>query len=57
MRQEILELFRFIDWLLVLPPGLDPVFWAELSEFEEEQRMPYVTSVERIGIEKDNNYK
>jgi hypothetical protein len=28
------------------------VFWAELSEFEEEQRMPYVTSIERIGIEK-----
>ncbi len=51
-RQQVLELFRFIDWLLVLPPGLDKTFWAELSKFEEEQRMPYVTSVERIGIEK-----
>lgn len=51
-RQDVLELFRFIDWLLVLPADLDTLFWAELSEFEENQGMPYVTSVERIGIEK-----
>jgi hypothetical protein len=51
-RQDVLELFRFIDWLIALPEALDKVFWTELSEFEEEKRMPYVTSVERIGIEK-----
>ncbi len=37
---------------MVLPAALDKVFWTELSEFEEVRGMPYVTSVERIGIEK-----
>ncbi len=49
-RHDILELFRFIDWLMVLPEELDNDFWKELKQIEEEEKMPYVTSVERIGI-------
>jgi hypothetical protein len=45
-------MFRFIDWLLVLPAALDQEFWHELHQFEEEKRMPYVTSVERMGFER-----
>ena len=51
-RKDILELFRFIDWVLGLPPGLEKQFWDELEQYEEETKMPYVTSVERIGLEK-----
>ncbi len=51
-RADVLELFRFIDWLLILPKELEKQFWEELRLIEEEKRMPYVTSVERIGIEK-----
>ncbi len=51
-RADVLELFRFIDWLLILPGELDKLFWQELHQIEEEKKMPYVTSVERIGIEK-----
>ncbi len=51
-RMDVLELFRFIDWLLILPKDLDKQFWEELRRIEEEKQMPYVTSVERIGIEK-----
>ena len=51
-RQEILALFRFIDWLLVLPPALEQEFWHEFQQFEEEQHMPYVTSVERMGFQR-----
>jgi hypothetical protein len=51
-RDEILTMFRFIDWLLVLPAALDQEFWHELHQFEEEKRMPYVTSVERMGFER-----
>jgi hypothetical protein len=51
-RDEILTLFRFIDWLLVLPAALDQEFWHEFRQFEEEKRMPYVTSVERMGFER-----
>ncbi len=51
-RKDILELFRFIDWLMVLPEDLENDFWKELTQIEEDKKMPYVTSVERIGIRK-----
>ena len=51
-RNDILELFRFIDWVLVLPLELEKQFWDELEQYEEEDKMTYVTSVERMGIEK-----
>jgi hypothetical protein len=50
-RQDILELFRLIDWLMVLPEGLGIEFRRELMEFEQEKVMPYITSIERIGRE------
>lgn len=37
---------------LDLPKELEDSFWAEMSRFEEERAMPYVTSVERIGMRK-----
>jgi hypothetical protein len=49
-REDILELFRFLDWILVLPEDLENQFDEELSNFEEEREMPYVTSVERKAI-------
>ncbi|MDS3859238.1 DUF4351 domain-containing protein [Thermosynechococcaceae cyanobacterium BACA0444] len=49
---KIVNLFRFIDWLLSLPQQLTLDFWQELAVYEQEKKMPYITSVERIGIEK-----
>ncbi len=51
-REDVLELFRFIDWLLQLPAALEDSFWHEVQQYEEEQRMTYITTVERRGIEK-----
>ncbi|WP_338430512.1 DUF4351 domain-containing protein [Synechococcus elongatus] len=51
-RERIVGLFKFIDWLLSLPEGLELEFWQSLSAYEQERRMPYVTSVERIGLQK-----
>jgi hypothetical protein len=45
--QDVRELFRLIDWLMVLPPALSGVFLQELDKIQEEKRMPYVTSIER----------
>lgn len=28
------------------------MFWEQLNEYEEAKRMPYITSVERIGMER-----
>ncbi len=51
-RDSIIILFKFIDWMMTLPSDLAWEFWQEYSSFEESRRMQYVTSVERIGIEK-----
>jgi len=42
-------LFRFIDWVLVLPKGLEGQLWTEVQQFAEEKRMRYVSSFERIA--------
>lgn len=49
-RDQILELFRLIDWFLALPSEQDEAVWREIARIEEERKMPYITSVERIGM-------
>jgi Domain of unknown function (DUF4351) len=51
-RSDVLNLFKFVDWLMILPESLKQAFWDELRTYEEERTMPYITSVEQIGIEK-----
>ena len=51
-KQDILELIRFIDWVLVLPEELETEFGQIVIEYEETMKMPYVTSFERAGIKK-----
>ena len=51
-REDVLNLFRFIDWVLCLPNDLELRFRDTLERLEEERNMPYVTSIERIGIQK-----
>jgi hypothetical protein len=48
-RQDILNLFRFLDWILELPEGLKQSFQAELQQYEQERAMPYVTSIEQMA--------
>ncbi len=51
-KQEIIDLYRFIDWIMALPEGLEKAYHQALVKFEEEVKMQYVTTAERIGIEK-----
>lgn len=51
-REDIINLFGFIDWMLSLPIELEQEFWQEIRNFEESKRMQYITSVERIGFQK-----
>lgn len=48
-RQDILELFRLIDWMMTLPDRIESEFKQEIRRFEEDLQMPYVTSVERLA--------
>jgi hypothetical protein len=40
-RKDVLELFRFLDWLLRLPPPLEAVFEQRHAELEQETNMTY----------------
>jgi hypothetical protein len=49
-RKDVLRLFRLIDWIITLPPELDDAYTHEVDLIEQEQKMAYVTSIERRGI-------
>ena len=51
-RERIVQLFRFIEWLLRLPPELEDRTWREIRAFEEAEQMTYITYGERIGLER-----
>jgi hypothetical protein len=51
-RQDILNLYRFIDWLLELPEGLELEFQQEIAQFEQERQMTYISSIERMAEQK-----
>jgi hypothetical protein len=51
-RQDILNLYRFIDWLLELPEGLELEFQQEIEQFEQERQMTYISSIERNAEQK-----
>jgi predicted transposase YdaD len=44
-------LFRFIDWVMVLPEEMEQKLRVELYRYEEEKRMPYISSWERFAME------
>jgi hypothetical protein len=51
-RQEILDLYAFIDWMLRLPLELEDQVWRQIEQYEQETRMSYITTAERIGHER-----
>ena len=48
-RTDVLQLLRFIDWLLALPTALEADLWQDIRTYQEEMNMPYVTSLERLA--------
>ena len=51
-RQDILNLFRFIDWMMRLPDDLERQWIQQVEQLEAERHMQYVTSVERLAMDK-----
>jgi hypothetical protein len=48
-RQDILNLFKFLDWIMELPQDLKQAFRTELEQYEQERQMPYITSIEQMA--------
>jgi hypothetical protein len=51
--ERIRLLFYVIDCMMTLPKELERAFQAELAVFEEEVQMKYVSSVERVILERE----
>jgi hypothetical protein len=47
-----LRIILAVHVMMDLRPALDDQFWQEIQQYEQEKQMLYITSVERIGIEK-----
>jgi hypothetical protein len=47
----IRQFFLVIDWMMALPPELAVKLSTFMSELEEEQRMEYISSIERVRTE------
>ncbi len=49
--KDLRQLFRVIDWMMDLPKPLEANFWQEINRYEQEKKMPFMTTPERIGRE------
>jgi hypothetical protein len=51
-KEDILLLYKFIDWLVSLPEELTEEFHEEIKKYEEVRKVAYITTAERIGMKK-----
>jgi len=51
-RDQVVQLFIIIDWMLQLPSALEPEFVQAVYAIQEEKQMPYVNTIERYEREK-----
>ena len=49
-KEKVFALYRFIDWLMVLPADLSRMFYNTISKQNEVHKMKYLTSIEQIII-------
>ena len=54
-RQRVIDLFAIIDWMLALPKELEHKVWQDIDEIERKAQMKYVTSVERLAVERGHS--
>lgn len=45
-RDDVVKLFRLIDWMMVLPEELQREFKEELRRYQEARQMPFISRVE-----------
>ena len=49
-REQIIEFFNFIGWLIRLPESLEEKFIEAIKSVEEKLKMPYINTVEQYGM-------
>jgi hypothetical protein len=51
-RQQVVALYRFIDWVMLLPAELETEYDRRVDAYQEEQKMEYLSSMERRAMER-----
>ena len=51
-RQQIIGLYRFIDWVMALPDDLELEYDRQVDEYQEDRKMEYLSSMERRAMER-----
>ncbi len=51
-RDKIVSLYTFLDWIMMLPKELEPTYNQYVVEMEGDLKVEYVTTAERMGIQK-----
>ena len=51
-REDVIKLYRFIDWIMRLPKSLQASFREEIREYNEEVKMPILSDFELIALKK-----
>ena len=49
-RKEVFNLFRFIDWVLMLPQKLNKIYYEEIKDLGGNKKMPYITDLEKDAM-------
>lgn len=51
-RDQIVGLYRFIDWVMLLPAELETEYDQRVDAYQEEHKMEYLSSMERRAMER-----
>ena len=49
--EDVRQLLRFIDSIMELPQELEQLFQQEITAYQQEKRMPFVTIFDRVAME------
>ncbi len=50
--EQIRQLYGLMERMMTLPKPLAELAWNEIHEFEKEKGMPFITTAERVGMER-----
>ena len=50
-RELVMQLVVFLEWIVALPEDLTPYYNEQLEHLEEDNKMTYISIIERQGIE------
>ncbi|HRQ56863.1 MAG TPA: hypothetical protein PLN31_05545 [Azoarcus taiwanensis] len=52
-KARVIGFFGVLDWMMRLPKELEAKLWQDIEQIEGERKVKYVTSVERLIIERE----